>query len=103
MVALFFSPSSLTVSQSVEETVDGGDVFDNPTLLHATHKLVQVQVPSRELKLLDVVVRLCRRLLALCRHLSIGQKEQNRGTLKSLFLTSLVYFFLFQFQQNNFI
>lgn len=67
-------PPSLTVGQSVEQTVDGGHVFDNATLLHAAHKLVLVQVPSRELKLLDVVVGLRRRLLALRRHLAVGRK-----------------------------
>lgn len=92
-MAPFLILLSRTVSESVKETVDCGDVFDNPTLLHATHKLVQVQVQSRQLKLLDVVVRLRRRLLALHRHLSVGQEEQNHGIWKNLFLKGESFFF----------
>lgn len=61
--------SSLTISKSIEESVDGGDVVDDPALLHAAHKLLLIEMLSRKLKLLDVVIRLHRRLLVLRHHL----------------------------------
>lgn len=65
--------SSLTIGKSIEESVDGGDVVNDPALLHAPHKLLLIEMLSRKLKLLDVVVRLHRRFLVLCHHLVDGR------------------------------
>lgn len=64
---------SLTIGKRIEESVDGGDVVNDPALLHAAHKLLLIEVLSRKLKLLDVVVRLHRRLLVLRHHLPDGR------------------------------
>lgn len=69
IIYIYISFSSLTISKSIEESVDGGDVVNDPTLLHAAHKLLLIEMLSRKLKLLDVVVRLHRRLLVLRHHL----------------------------------
>lgn len=47
-------------------------IFNNPTLLHTTHKLFQVQMLPGKLKLLNMVIRLHPWLLILRLHLTGG-------------------------------